>query len=188
MLDNALKRKILDLGCGNNKLSYRNKFPSYDLEGEAIGLDFKKTDQTDIICDLNKGKLPFKDNTFDIVYTHHVLEHLENVIPILLEVHRVLKKGGYFLICVPHISYIDSLGDLSHKRLFSYASLDFLIFGKHSQLEFNEKFKLIRRRIVFGRLYRALGIEFLANKFSSAYNALFMGIFPAKEMLWELEK
>lgn len=188
MLDNAPKRRILDLGCGSNKLCNKNKFLGYDFGGEVTGLDFHKKEQVDVVYDLNKGKLPFKDNTFDIVYTHHVLEHLENLVPVLLDVHRILKKGGRFLICVPHISYLDSLGDLSHKRLFSYSSLDFVIFGKHAQLEFNEKFKLIKRRIVFGRLYKAVGIEFLANKLPNVYNGFLMGLFPAREMLWELEK
>src|SRR3989344_3503058 len=114
-MSDASKRRILDLGCANQKLSGRKKFPNYFFEGEVIGLDFKKTSQTDVIHDLNKGKLPFKDNTFDVVYTHHVLEHIENIVPVLLDVYRVLKKGGYFLIVCPHISYLDSLGDLSHK-------------------------------------------------------------------------
>lgn len=177
--------KILDLGCGDNKLANKDKFPNYDFNGEVIGLDFNEP--ADVVHDLNK-KLPFKDNTFDIVYTHHVLEHIENIINLLKEVHRILKKGGYFLICVPHISYLDSLGDLSHKRLFSYSSLDFMIFGKHSQLRTSEKFELIKRKIVFGKLHKILGIEFLANKFPHLYNGFFMGIFPAREIRWELRK
>ena len=183
-----MRKKILDIGCGDEKLSHKEKFPNYNFDGEIIGLDLNETDQTDVVCDLNKEKLPFKDNIFDIVYTHHCLEHIENIVDVLLEVHRVLKKGGYFLIVVPHVSYIDSLGDLTHVRLFSYGSLDYLIFGNHAQLKNNEKFRLIKRRIVFGRFYKNIGIEFLANKFPNIYNGFFTGIFQAREMHWELQK
>lgn len=179
--------KILDLGCGDRKLAYKQKFPDYSFEGEVIGLDLNKTKQTDIVYDLNKGKLPFKDNHFDIVYTHHTLEHIKNVFEVVIEAHRVLKKGGYFLVCAPHISYTDSLGSLVHVRLFSYSTLDFIIEG-HKLLVTERRFEVIRRRIRFGTLYRLMGIEFLANKFPNIYNGFFMGIFPAREMHWELKK
>lgn len=182
------KRKILDLGCGDKKLSYKDRFPGYNFRGEVIGLDLNETDQTDVVCDLNKEKIPFKANTFDIVYAHHCLEHIENIVDVLLGVHRVLKKGGYFLIRVPHVSYIDSTGDLTHVKLFSYGSLNFLIQRDHAQLKNKERFKLIKRKIIFGRLYKSLGIEYLANRFPSIYNGFFTGIFIAREMHFELEK
>ena len=180
--------KILDLGCGSNKLSGKENFPNYNFDGEVIGLDITKTKAKDVVYDLNNGNLPFRDNYFDIVYTHHTLEHIENIVEVLLNVHRILKKGGYFLMVVPHISYIDSLGDLTHVRLFSYSSLDFLFFKYHEQLRNDKMFKLLKRKIVFGRFYRFLGIEFLANKFPSIYNGFFMGVFTAREMQWELKK
>jgi len=180
--------RILDLGCGENKLYNKDKFLGYNFEGEVIGLDFLKLDGVDVVCDLNKGKLPFKDNYFDIVYTHHCLEHLENPVEVILGVHRILKKGGYFLIRVPHVSYIDSRADLTHIRLFGYSSLNFLTQGDHAQLKNKERFKLIKRKIVFGRFYRSLGIEYLANRFPNIYNCFFEGIFTAREMHWELEK
>lgn len=183
-----MENKILDLGCGDQKLLNKEKFPDYNFDGEIIGIDRIKTDQTDVVYDLNNGNLPFRDNYFDIVYTHHALEHVENIVEVLLNVHRVLKKGGYFLIVVPHISYIDSLGDLTHVRLFSYGSLDFFIFGNHAQLKNKERFKLIKRKIIFGRFYRYTGIELLANTFPAIYNGFFMGVFTAREMHWELRK
>jgi len=182
------KRRILDLGCGNKKLAHKDRFPNYNFKGEVIGLDLNNTEQTDVVCNLNKEKIPFEANTFDIVYTHHCLEHIENIVKVLLDIHRVLKKGGYFLIRVPHISYIDSMGDLTHIRLFSYSSLNFLTQGDHAQLKNSEMFKLIKRKIVFGRIHRSVGIEFLANLFPNIYNGFFMGIFPAREMHFELKK
>ena len=180
-------KQILDLGCGNNKLEGREKFLNYNFKGEIIGLDSYKTKDANIICDLDKEKIPFVDENFDIVYSHHCLEHLHNVFDVVIEAHRVLKKGGFFLVCTPHISYIDSLGSLAHVRLFSYSTLDFIIYG-HELLVTERRFELIKRRIIFGRFYRIVGIEFLANKFPNIYNGFFMGVFTAREMLWELRK
>lgn len=182
------KQRILDLGCGNKKLAHKDRFPNYNFNGEVIGLDINKTEQTDVVYDLNKGKIPFENNYFDIVYTHHCLEHIKNIVNVLLDVYRVLKKGGYFLIRVPHISYIDSMGDLSHVRLFGYYSLNFLTHGDHAQLKTKERFKLIKRKIIFGRLYKYLGVEYLANRFPKIYNCFFAGIFTAREMHFELKK
>ena len=46
-------------------------------------------------------KLPFNDNTFDLVICSEVLEHLHEYKEAVDEVYRVLKPGGKFLASVP---------------------------------------------------------------------------------------
>ena len=46
-------------------------------------------------------KLPFPDNTFDIVITSEVLEHIQNDVGAISEMVRVLKPGGRFAGTVP---------------------------------------------------------------------------------------
>ena len=60
--------------------------------------------------------LPFKDNTFDVVYCNHVFEHLtlEDGARLSSEIHRVLKPGGVFRNVVPDLAsaareYLDTL-------------------------------------------------------------------------------
>lgn len=180
--------KILDLGCGSIRLNGKEHFPGYNFEGEVIGLGLDKGEHVDISIDLNKEKIPFEDKTFDMVYSHHFLEHLNNAFEIILEVHRVLKKGGYFLIRTPHISYLDSLASFAHVKLLGYGSLDFIIFGGNPELPTEKRFKLIKRKIIFGNFYKKIGIEFFANKFPNIYNGFLMGIFPARQMHWELKR
>lgn len=46
-------------------------------------------------------KLPFKSNDFSAVFALEVLEHVFNPKGVLVEVKRVLKKGGYAIFLVP---------------------------------------------------------------------------------------
>lgn len=51
----------------------------------------------------NITKLPFRDNSIDVIYSSHTLEYFdrEEVIPVLNEWNRVLKVGGRIFISVP---------------------------------------------------------------------------------------
>lgn len=46
-------------------------------------------------------KIPFGDNTFQVVLCNHVLEHVEDDIKAMQEIHRVLKPGGFAILQVP---------------------------------------------------------------------------------------
>lgn len=48
-------------------------------------------------------QLPFKDRTVDLVYSSHALEYFDRqeVVPVLIEWYRVLKKGGIIRLAVP---------------------------------------------------------------------------------------
>jgi 2-polyprenyl-3-methyl-5-hydroxy-6-metoxy-1,4-benzoquinol methylase len=51
-------------------------------------------------------KLEFPANTFDVVFTMEVLEHVANPKIVLREVKRVLKRGGYGVFLVPSDSFL----------------------------------------------------------------------------------
>lgn len=46
--------------------------------------------------------LPFKNNVFDGVISHHVMEHIENDGIFLNELERILKKGGFAIMGTPN--------------------------------------------------------------------------------------
>ena len=46
--------------------------------------------------------LPFKDEEWDFVINSHVIEHFYDPITTIKEWMRVIKKGGYLLMIVPH--------------------------------------------------------------------------------------
>jgi SAM-dependent methyltransferase len=46
-------------------------------------------------------QIPFENNVFDVAFCNHVMEHVENDILAMSEIHRVLKPGGWAIIQSP---------------------------------------------------------------------------------------
>lgn len=74
--------KVLEIG--NHDLSIKE----YLRNCEYYAIDIKKTEDN-IICDLNKDKIPFKNGFFDYVIFGEVIEHLVNLDNALKEISRV---------------------------------------------------------------------------------------------------
>lgn len=80
-------KKYLPLGKGLNIGS--GTMPKLE---NVINLDFTLFDNIDIQAD--GYHLPFKDNTFDFVYTVSYLEYVNDLRLALQEIHRVVKNNG----------------------------------------------------------------------------------------------
>lgn len=96
--------KILDWGCGTGRhVIYLAKegFNSYGIEIANFGIDLIRIwlKQEGLNADLRKVDgvvLPFPDRYFDAVIDCASIQHnkLEEIRKIILEIYRVLKKGG----------------------------------------------------------------------------------------------
>lgn len=96
-------KKILDLGCGEGtRLSLLSKSGTgVDISSKAINLAKKKYPKLNFILG-NLEKLPFKDGSFDLVYSAYVFEHLMNPEKVIDGVVRVLRRSGNIVIICPN--------------------------------------------------------------------------------------
>ena len=92
--------RILDLGCG--PVQFRNLFSRFNF---YVGVDFYPYDLVSVITDIEK-RLPFADNSFDVVILSNTLEHVSSTGDVLKEWYRVLRAGGVVLITTPFLMRI----------------------------------------------------------------------------------
>jgi ubiquinone/menaquinone biosynthesis C-methylase UbiE len=55
----------------------------------------------DIACDVIKESIPVADNTYDYVYTSHLIEDFADTIDALKKFIRILKNGGNLILVFP---------------------------------------------------------------------------------------
>ena len=87
--------------------------------------------KADISLNLSEDKLPFDDNSVDLIFTYHTLEHVPNYLFALSEMYRVLKHGGRLLVGLPYVTHTDShLVNPYHIHNFNESSFDYFDVSK----------------------------------------------------------
>jgi len=106
------KKVRLNIGAGH---TYIPGFINIDISSKA-----------DITMDLGKEKLPFEDDSVDLIFSYHTLEHVPDYLFVLSEIHRVLKHGGCFLVGLPYVTLTEyHLVNPYHLHDFNEFSFDF---------------------------------------------------------------
>jgi ubiquinone/menaquinone biosynthesis C-methylase UbiE len=96
--------KILDVGCGLGMskdffLERKSSYNGIDLCFESLK-DLKAA--KGIVAKADARKIPFADNSFDIVYSLGVVEHFKETETSVREHVRVCKPGGTVIVVVPN--------------------------------------------------------------------------------------
>lgn len=131
----------LNLGCGN------------DIRDGWVNLDISPIKGVDVVHDVKQLPLPFEDNSFDYILCQDVLEHIE-YIPLLKDLHRILKKDAVLEIRVPHFSSRFNFMDPTHIKMFSIQTFDFFTknvpYNREYYFDFHFE-KIISRKICFSK-------------------------------------
>ena len=107
-------KSVINLGCGRNKLA------------GAVGVDFLEFPGIDVVADLNQ-RLPFDDESFDVVHSNQVFEHVHNLLGLMAECHRLLRPGGLLVAHVPYFRSSWSAVDPTHIRQFCISSMNYFV-------------------------------------------------------------
>lgn len=102
-----IRGRVLDVGCNEGKIAalIEGEYIGIDNDGAALskaklkGLKVKKVD-------LNKNKIPFKNDSFDSILALDIIEHVCEPEKILKEISRLLNKRGSAIISIPHDYYL----------------------------------------------------------------------------------
>lgn len=113
--DSSTARSLerLHLGCGNEIL------PGW------INHDLVPLPGVDVVHDLHDYPWPFEDGRFAEVRMYHVLEHLEDPVRVIEELHRILAPGGILRVRVPYWNSPDWATDPTHRTPFNEYSFDY---------------------------------------------------------------
>ena len=106
--------KILEIGVGKGRMVsiLRENGTESEFYGADITENAKLSGTLAVIGDARK--LPFPDNTFDLVYSLGVIEHFPETSSAVTEHARVVKNGGHVLITTPHLSVFTPLRYMFH--------------------------------------------------------------------------
>lgn len=85
-----------------------------------IAVDRYPADGVDVVMSLDHPnlRLPFPDSSIESIVTHHCLEHIDNIVPLMDECYRVLAPGGPMRIIVPLFPSWSAVSDPDHRRYF----------------------------------------------------------------------
>ncbi|MFM7357913.1 MAG: class I SAM-dependent methyltransferase [Sediminibacterium sp.] len=89
--------KGCDVGFGGDKI----------VKVNCDGIDYPQpyayagNDKVDIACDVIKDEIPVADNTYDYVYTSHLIEDFADTSDALRKFIRILKSGGNLILVFP---------------------------------------------------------------------------------------
>ncbi|MDP7197025.1 MAG: class I SAM-dependent methyltransferase, partial [SAR202 cluster bacterium] len=98
---------ILDHGCGQGSWIHllQDKFLNAKITGIDIsknGIDVtKKLFPKHTFLFFDGETAPLTDNSYDLIFSYHVLDAVWDLNKSLLDISRLLKKGGYLVIVVP---------------------------------------------------------------------------------------
>ena len=156
--------KILDIGCGTGAMS--QKLAAF---GQVVSADFsplalefsRKRGLTDL-CAADAMRLPFRDQTFDLVVSLDILEHLPDDNAALREFQRILKPGGRVIATVP-----------AYQSLWSGHDVALMHFRRYVSSQMRERFttaKLSVERLSYAMTF-LFPIVWLVRKVFSKKNA-----------------
>ena len=170
-------------------------------KGGLYSVDHADIEGIDIIADLNEPLTLLPDNCAEYVFTSHTLEHIDNLLQLLGEIHRITRPGGVIEIVVPHFSNPYYYSDPTHVHFFGLYTMSYFADTEKQPHKWKVppfytsiRFDIESIRIAFyrfnllDRLFVPL-LRYLVNRSPGAqefYEYRLSRIFPASELRYRM--
>lgn len=170
---------VLHLGAGHSPLA------------GAVTTDINPATTPNVICDLNQALWPFADDSFDGVVALSVLEHLDDFLGTMSQIHRISRAGAVTSILVPHFSDAAAFVDPTHRQFFSARSCDYFIHGTEVEGEYGfyvpYRFALVARHVhLQGGLRYLPGAEWFARRYPAFWENYLCQLLRGGGIFWQL--
>jgi predicted SAM-dependent methyltransferase len=148
----------------------------------------------DLVHDLNQFPYPFESNEIDEIWMDQVLEHLENPLKVMEEIHRICKRGAKVTIGVPYFRSSYAIIDPTHRNFFgvqwfSYFDPSHQFHEKYryshakfgiQRIEFDREFKKVRPNFIHRTMIR------IAEKWPISYEMRLSHLYPLNSLTFFL--
>ena len=150
--------KILDVGCNTGEKAHY-----LFTEGNLVLCDLERLLEYrfDNFVQTSAVKLPFADESFDVVTALHVIEHIKEDKAVIDEAYRVLKAEGVMLLVTPNKNRPSILYTILLK-LFRRTKLGYPMNADHV-FEYGRK---DLERLLGGSLFRDFAVSPIYARFS----------------------
>lgn len=155
-------------------------------------VDLNPAANPSVIWDLNQAPWPFAEGSFDNVVAINIIEHLDNFLTIMGEIHRVCRPEAQVNILVPHFSSAAAYIDPTHKRNLSARSCEYVIAGTALEREYGfyvpYRFTLERRFVDLAPGLRFIpGALWLAGTHTAFWEDYLCYVLRGSGIFWQLK-
>jgi ubiquinone/menaquinone biosynthesis C-methylase UbiE len=156
--------KVLDIGCGTGAIMEQmrkqaGKHNVHGLDYEQSALDFCKKRGLHNLKQGDAHKLPYQENSFDMITMFDVLEHLQDDKKVVQQLRKVLKKEGKLVLTVPAFQFLWTDHDISLHHYRRYTK-------EHLKRVLEEQgFKVEKMQYLYNSMFFVVGGIKLMNAF-----------------------
>ncbi|MEP6506598.1 MAG: hypothetical protein ABJC63_00120 [Gemmatimonadales bacterium] len=168
-------RSVLHIGSGMKYMT------------DAVNLDITPSTKPDIVHDLDILPWPLPNDHFTEVRAFDVIEHLDDLVATMEEIHRVCVNGATIRITTPHFSCANAFTDITHRHYFSVASFNYFTGDNEFAFYSSKRFRRVQASIIFAPTLLNKLVWRMAARWPTEYERRWAWIFPAWFLSFELQ-